>query len=373
MPDSPVIDCDIHHAWRDPAEVVEYMTPGWREFIKGPGRAGLLPISSPSSFQHPLGGNRDDTFPPGGGPPGSDYELMRQQLLDPARVSAGVLTYGEGLFVDSNPNPFLAAEIARASNEWTREQWLTRDDRLFGSILVSNQDPTRGAAEVRRLGPDPRMVQVLMSVNGLGPAFGHPVFHPIYEAAVEFGLPIAIHAAGHGGNSPSSVADGSASFYIEYHALITQMMMTHLASFIMHGVFEKFPTLRLLLVEGGVAWVPAFLWRLDTEFRNDPAETPWLTRLPSEYFREHVRLTTQPLEFPPDNEQLVTVLEMYDAKDVLLFATDYPHWDTDELDHVSARLPTQWLPQILGGNALTVYSERGLGQTVSTLLHRSTA
>lgn len=362
MFEGPIIDCDIHHTWRSPRDVVEYMSPGWQEFVEGPGPAGLLPISTPSSFQNPLGGNRNDTFPAAGGPPGSDYELLRDQLLDPLGLSGGVLTYGEGLFVDSNPNPFFAAEVARASNEWTREEWLSRDERLFGSILVSNQDPSLAATEIRRLGDDSRMVQVLMAVNGLGPAFGHPVYDPIYEAAAEYGLPVALHAAGHGGNSPRSLADASASFYIEYHTLITQSMMTHLASFISNGVFEKFPSLKLILVEGGVAWVPAFLWRFDTEFRRSHGETPWLTRLPSEIFREHVRLTTQPLELPADKGQLVEVLAMFDGADTLLFATDYPHWDTDELDHVSGRLPDEWLAGILSSNALDVYQERGLGR-----------
>ena len=354
----PIIDCDIHHTWRSPADVVKYMTAGWQEFVAGPGPAGPLPISAPSAFQNPLGGNRNDTFPSAGGPPGSDYELMGRQLLDPLGLAAGVLTYGEGLFVDTNPNPFLAAEIARASNEWTREEWLARDDRLRGSILVSNQEPALAAQEIRRLGDDERMAQVLMSVNGLGPAFGHPIYHPIYEAAVEFGLPVALHAAGHGGNSPASAAHASANFYIEYHTLIMQTMMTHATSFISHGVFDRFPTLKLVLVEGGVAWVPAFLWRFDTEFHKSSSGSSTLTRPPSEYFHDHVRLTTQPLEFPADRQHLVDVLSYFDAEHILLFATDYPHWDTDELDHVAARLPDEWLANVLFENARSLYCDR---------------
>jgi predicted TIM-barrel fold metal-dependent hydrolase len=361
----PVIDCDIHHAWASPEEVIGFMPPAWQEFVRGPGQAGLLPISTPSSYQNPLGGNRGDTFPGGGGPPGSSYELVRDQLLEPMRIEAGVLTHGEGLFVDSNPNPFFAAEIARAANEWTRETWLSRDERLFGSILVSNQDPVLAAQEIRRLGPDGRMAQVLMAVNGLGPPFGHPLFHPIYEAAAEFGLPIALHAPGHGGNSPSSTAQAQANFYVEYHALIMQTMMTHVVSFISHGVFEKFPSLRLLLVEGGVAWVPSLLWRFDTEYRRLREETPRLERLPSEYFREHVRLTSQPLELPPDPADLIETLELFGGEDMILFATDYPHWDADELDYVSTRLPEAWLPKILYGNAAEFYAVRGLARPLA--------
>jgi uncharacterized protein len=350
-----VIDCDVHHAWRRSEDLLPYMTIEWQEHIKGAGPAGLLPISAPSTFQNPQGGNRDDTFPPNGGPPGSDYETMRADLFDRVGVGAAVLTYGEGLFVDSNPNPFLAAEIARASNDWTIDQWLSKDPRLKGSILVSNQDPLLAAQEIRRLGRDRRMCQVLMAVNGLGPPFGHPVFHPIYEAASEFDLPVALHVPGHGGNSPTPTASGMVNFYFEYHVLISQTLQTHLVSFIANGVFEKYPNLKLVLVEGGVAWLPSMVWRLDADWKRLSAQTPWLKKAPSEYFRDHVFATTQPLEVSGNKHELIDMLEFLDLKDQLLFSTDYPHWDTDEVSYVATRLPSKWHDAVFYQNAMKLY------------------
>jgi len=354
MFDVPVIDCDIHHAWRSPSEVLPYMSRAWQEFVAGPGHGNLLPISAPSTFQNPQGGQRDDALLPDGSPAGSDYETLRAQHLDLVPIQRGVLTYGEGLFVDSNPNPFLASEIARASNDWTIDQWLSRDERLYGSILVSNQDPLLAAAEIRRLGNHPRMCQVLMAVNGLGPAFGDPIFEPIHAAACECNLPLAIHIPGFYGNSPAAAAHGMVSFYFEYHVLITQTMQTHLVSFISNGVFEKYPDLQLVLVEGGVAWLPALMWRLDRDWKELPRAMR-TERLPSEYLREHLHMTTQPLETAPQTEDLVATLESFDAARLLMFASDYPHWDTDQASTVSRELPKDWHESIFHNNAMTLY------------------
>jgi uncharacterized protein len=350
-----VIDCDVHHAWRRSEDVLPYMSSEWQAHVKGPGPAGLLPISAPSTFQNPQGGNRDDAIPASGGPPGSDYETLRADLFETMGVGTAVLTYGEGLFVDSNPNPFLAAEIAKASNDWTVDQWLNRDDRLKGSILVSNQNPLLAAKEIRRLGNHPQMCQVLMAVNGLGPPFGHPLFHPIYAAASEFDLPIALHVPGHGGNSPVPTAAGMVNFYFEYHVLISQTIQTHLVSFIANGVFERYPSLKLVLVEGGVAWLPSVIWRLDADWKRLSGQAPSLKKPPSEYFREHVFATTQPLEASTTKQELVEMLEFLSLKDQLLFSTDYPHWDTDQVSYVATRLPAEWHDAIFYQNAQRLY------------------
>jgi len=134
-----------------------------------------------------------------------------------------------------------------------------------------------------------------------------------------------------------------------------QPVMTQVVSLIAHGVFEKFPTLKVALVEGGVAWVPALIWRMDADFKGLRRETPWLKRLPSEYFRSHFMLTTQPLEIAPKREQLIDLLRTFDGEHTLLFATDYPHWDTDDVDYIASRLPREWLPRVCYQNALEFY------------------
>ena len=134
--------------------------------------------------------------------------------------------------------------------------------------------------------------------------FGHPVFHPIYEAADETGRPVAIHGGAGGWANPASTGGGNVNLYFEAHTLWPQAVMTHLVSFVSHGVFDKFPGLKLLLIEAGSAWLPSLLWRFDAEYKGLRREVPWLKRLPSEYVAEHVWLTTQPLEMSPRREQI---------------------------------------------------------------------
>jgi uncharacterized protein len=353
----PVIDCDIHHDWASPSELLPYLSAGWREYVTRSGAPQHIPVSPSEVHPNPGGVYRDDAFPPEGGPPGSSYELVRTQLLDPYRVERGLLTFGGGTYVAALANPYFATEVARAANDWSLETWASRDERLYSTVLVANQLPEEGAKEIRRLGGHPRVAAALLATNGIGKPFGHPLFHPIYEAAVEMDLPVAIHAAGESFASMrvSPVGSGVPSLYLEHHTLVPQGVMTHLVSMIVHGVFERFPTLRVLLIEAGVAWIPAVLWRFDMDYKGLRRETPWLRRHPSEYFYEHVRITTQPLEVAPRREQLQVLLRLVDAGEILCFSSDYPHWDTDDVTYVAQHLPEEWHARVFRENARALF------------------
>jgi uncharacterized protein len=210
-------------------------------------------------------------------------------------------------------------------------------------------------AEIERHAGDSRMVQIVMAGNGVGQPLGHPLLHPIYQAAADHDLPVAVHAFGAAGIMPPCSASGDPSYYIEYHTHGLQGMMTTFTSFVTQGVFEKFPDLKLVLLEAGAAWIPGFLWRFDNAYRRLRIETPWVRRTPSEYFHERVRLSTQPLESPADGRELIATLEAYGAEDLLLFASDYPHWDADDADYVAARLPEAWHAKVFHDNAAALY------------------
>jgi predicted TIM-barrel fold metal-dependent hydrolase len=171
---------------------------------------------------------------------------------------------------------------------------------------------------------------------------------------------------------PPSAASGESSYYFEYHSHGLQGMLTTVASFITNGVFEKFPSLKIVLIEPGVAWVPGFLWRFDNAYRRLRSETPWLRRAPSEYFLEHVLLSTQPLESPDDRRELVAALEAYGAEDILLYSSDYPHWDADDIRYVATRLPEKWHTKVFYENARRLYgwSEEDLQLTVTATAAR---
>jgi predicted TIM-barrel fold metal-dependent hydrolase len=349
-----VIDCDVHNNWSSADVLRPYLPPAFREYLERgelPGERGSFPHAH-RPWLHPEGFKRNDSVPPTGGPAGSDYAFMCEQLLDRYAVEYAVLTGEEAIEVSTLANPYYAQALASGYNDWLVENWLPLDRRLKGSLVVAPQDPEGAAKEIRRLGGHPDIVQVLVSSGSQRP-YGDPFYDPIWEACGELDLPLAAHLGGQGGVNANPTGCGPPTFFWEAHALLCETGMGHVASAIAHGVFERWPNTRLVLVECGIAWLPAILWRLDADYRALRKETPWLKRLPSEYAREHIRLTTQPLEQPRHRAALWPALEDVGADDMLLFASDYPHWDFDSPTVVA--VPQAWREKVMRGNARELY------------------
>ena len=352
-----MIDCDVHPQIGDVEELLAYVDPGQREWFRTQGPGLGLPGYS---WAHPVSWFRNDLEQEDGRPPGSIAEVVAHEALDPFDAEIAVLNADDAVTVSLMPSPYRAAALARAHNEWLRERWLDADPRFRGAIVCAAQNPQAAADEIRRVAEDERFVHVLL-VGGAERPYGEPRYLPIFEAAAECDLPIAIHSGGEGmGIAAPPGGAGAPTFYIEWHTLGSAgSVMAHLVSLVCHGVFERLPNLRVLLIEGGVAWLPGILWRLDTNWRALRAEVPWLERKPSEIVRERVRFATQPLEHTDgDDELLFEMLAAAGAPDVLCFSSDYPHWDFDEPRWTVARLPEAWRDPVLQGNAEALYGER---------------
>jgi uncharacterized protein len=186
--------------------------------------------------------------------------------------------------------------------------------------------------------------------------YGQRFYHPIYAAAVEHGLPVAIHPGSEGvGISGAPTAAGYPTTYFEWHTGLVGSYMAHLISLVTEGVFVKFPTLRFVLVEGGVSWLPPLLWRFDKNWKALRQTTPWLDRPPSRIVQEHVLLTTQPLEEPERPEDLARILEMFDAGRMLMFSSDFPHWDGDAPDFAARGIPPPIRRRVMSETARELY------------------
>jgi predicted TIM-barrel fold metal-dependent hydrolase len=349
-----VIDCDVHNTWESVNDLRPYLAPAFREWFdhgEVPGARPAFPAAH-RPWLHPEDFKRADAARSGGGNAGADHGLMCEQLLDRYLIDYAVLTGDQPIEVSTLANPYYAQALARAYNDYLLDVWLARDPRLKGSLVLAPQDPHGAAAEIRRLGGHPDIVQALVSSGSQRP-YGDPFYHPIWDACAEVGLPLAVHLGGNAGVNAPPTGCGPPTFFWEAHSLLCETGMGHLASTIAHGVFEKWPSAKLVLIECGIAWVPAVLWRLDADYRALRKETPWLKRLPSEYARDHVRMTTQPLEQPRTQDALWPSLGDIGAQDMLLFASDYPHWDFD--DPGLLRLPRQWREAIFDTNARDLY------------------
>jgi predicted TIM-barrel fold metal-dependent hydrolase len=347
-----IVDCDVHPAVNSATDLYPFLERRWQEHI------GTFGLSHRHGYQkgvaYPKGqpsAARRDAWPPEGGRPGSSLAFMQAQHLDLNGVVFGILNplkpSGQGL-----QNLELAAALTRAVNDWQVAAWTSQDARLKASVVVAYDDPTAAVAEIERRAGDTNFAQVLLLSRTSEP-LGQRRYWPIYEAAARANLPIGIHAFGYGGWPMT--AGGWPSYYIEEMTGHAQCCQAQLTSLVIEGVFERIPDLRVVLIESGFAWLPSLVWRLDKHWSRLRAETPHLRRLPSEYVREHVWLTTQPMEEPEQPRQLLDVIGWI-GEDRLLFATDYPHWDFDNpAQAIPASVPANLRHRVLVENALSVY------------------
>jgi predicted TIM-barrel fold metal-dependent hydrolase len=243
--------------------------------------------------------------------------------------------------------------LSQAVNEWQQAEWLAPEPRLRGSIVVPYEEGDLATAEIERWAGDPRFVQVILIARTREP-LGRRKYWPMYEAAAHHNLPIGIHFGGNAG-WPITGA-GWPSFYIEDHVGMPQSFQPQIISMIYEGIFDRFPGLKIVLIEGGFAWLPSLMWRLDRSWQLLREEIPHLQRRPSDYVRENFWLTTQPIEEPPQPAYFLQLLEQLDMNDRFLFATDYPHWDFDAPDRALPHmLPPELKRQILADNARAFY------------------
>jgi hypothetical protein len=143
--------------------------------------------------------------------------------------------------------------------------------------------------------------------------------------------------------------------------------MIHLTNWIVNGMPERYPKLKVIWIESGLAWVQFLMQRLDNEYMMRSSEVPLLKRKPSDYMRE-MYFTTQPMEMVDNREELEITFKKLNAETQLLYSSDYPHWDMD-LPSTIYDLPflsEQGKRNILGGNAIRLFN---LQPTLSQTKH----
>ncbi|MBD2863926.1 amidohydrolase family protein [Paenibacillus oceani] len=343
-----VIDVDVHNEQNDSA-LVPYLTEPWKSRVAAGGIGSVG-----SGYHSPVGVLRRDAVPPGGGKAGSDPDHMIKQLIERYDMEYAILT-GVIYNIAATHDADFAAAICSAYNDFLIAEWLGKSKAFKGAMAVSTLDPVLAAREIDRLAGHPDIVEVIISSAARMP-LGQRFYHPIYEAAERNGLPLALHPGAEGaGSTTAPTAAGYPSRYIEWHTCLSQTFMTHLVSMVCEGVFVKYPNLKVVLIEGGIAWLPGLMWRLDKNYKALRSQVPWLTKLPSEYIREHVFISTQPIEEPDNPQHLIDLFNMIDAENIILYASDYPHWDFDAPTEILKRLSPEAKRKIFYENARKLY------------------
>ena len=326
MPSQPVIDCDLHNVVPSVQALFPYLSEHWREYINQSAFKGAPETSYPP---HAPTSARPDSAPsgPDAGPPGSDLDLLRAQVLDVFPVEIGILNCAYA--IDSIHNPDAAAALASAVNDWQSAEWLEKEPRLRASIVVPSHFPELARREIERVAGRRGFIQVVLPVRSEAP-YGNRRYLPIFEAAAKHDLVVGLQFGGRPGNPPTGV--GWPSYYIEEYVGMSHVFHTQVLSLIVEGVFDRFPNLRMTLIEGGWTWLPSLMWRIDKDWKGLRREVPWNRQLPSDYIKQHMRLTIQPLDAAPDPRTMLQLIDQIGSDDLLLFSTDYPHWHFDSPD-----------------------------------------
>jgi predicted TIM-barrel fold metal-dependent hydrolase len=293
-----------------------------REYLPEPWKSRPIPVLGHNEYGSALAG----TLPEAVGSKASDPAVAVSELLERRGISDVILLPPTR---NMHPNTDLVSAICTATNEWLAETWLSHSDRFWGSIRINPGDPEAAVRELERWADHPRFVQVAVPTQSQHP-YGQRMFYPIWEAAARHGLPVALHSDGGAGTDFPPTIVGFVHHAIEYATLQPLNAIYHIASFIAEGVLERLPDLRIVCAEGGLDALTPIFWRFDKDYRGTREEIPWTKSTPSRYVHEQIRFCMQRVDAPPADVPLERWLELTAAGKVLMYASNFPQWDTQD-------------------------------------------
>lgn len=338
------IDCDVHPTLPGLSALMPYLDDHWRDTAIRRGFDEFNTIAYPARSPLTVRADwRDETGRGATGP-----ERLIAEALAPFGTDTAILNclYGAQVpFSDA-----IAAAFCRALNTWIAREWLDRDDRLRASIVVPMLNAERSVDEIAFWAADRRFVQVLLLVGSELP-LGRAQNWPIYAAAERHDLPIGIHAGSTYRHPVTPV--GWPSYVSEDYVNQAPAFQSQLSSLLAEGVFARFPRLTVVLMESGVSWLPAWLWRFSKFWKGLRSEIPWVADPPATIIRDRVRLTLQPFDAPA--ETVPRLLDHLGSDDMLLFSTDYPHWQFEGAQAMPPGIGAELARKIMVENPLRTY------------------
>lgn len=350
-----VIDCDVHPLVSGGiAPLFPYLDNGWKRRLEPRKRMDPYFTESPSTPPHIAGGtNRLDATPPSGGLPASDPAFVAEQLLDSYGIEIAVLLPFQPARLSRWGDSDEPITLTQAYNMYFVGHWLEADDRYRLAIVVAPHDPRAAAAEIRRQSDTRGVVAVWVPPFQFGLGFRY--YDPIYAAAQKVGLPIMFHV-GAGDDNYANVPGHASS--CERYALQPSTASRKLSNLIFEGAVSRFPELNFIFVAYGWTWVPAQLWLMDEAWKTGRQGSPWVAMPPSEHAVERIRFTSQPADHVPKSSYRRMILEAMQSERTLLFASDYPHLDSDYPGTAFMSIDRELQHRILRQSAIETFGDR---------------
>lgn len=216
-------------------------------------------------------------------------------------------------------DPDTAVALAANSNDQLAEAVRAHPDRLAGLAAVAPQDPARAAKEIERAVGSLGLKGIVVNSHTKGEYLDDQKFWEILEAAEASEAPLYIHPR----NPAPAMLEPYLSRRLEAGILgFTADVALHTIAMITAGVFDRFPRLKLVIGHGGEG-IPYMLYRIDYMQRTvrEGRGALKLDKLPSDYMKENVYITTSGMAWEPAIVFAQSILGV----DHVLYAMDYPY------------------------------------------------
>lgn len=283
---------------------------------------------------------------------------QRLQRLDLEGLDAAIIYPSLGLSWETEcEDADYAQAMCRAYNRWIVDWCSDSGGRLIPVAHLSLGDPHAAAEELERaVKAGCRGGWVVQFVMTRKP-HAHPDHDILFAKAQELDVPLGIHPS----LEPQWALPGryaleyvrKQSFFLNVTA--SDAARQALASFMQYGTFEKFPNLKLVILEVGAGWASYWLDRMDAVYDSIIGRSLPLKQRPSEYFKRNVWISAD-----PDEKSLPAMVDLLGAER-FFWASDFPHPDhtgdyINELEQLTAQMPEQARRQVLGENVRRVYN-----------------
>jgi predicted TIM-barrel fold metal-dependent hydrolase len=307
-----------------------------------------------------------DVMPYGACDPAQRVDLLDQEHLDNVVLFPTIGLMWQNLGID----PELELAYARAYNRWIADFCRDSKGRLVASAQIPLANPVGAAEELERAVADGCKGAFVGTMTHTAHLHGHPHFDVVWAKAQELDVPLGIHpgvtAATEGVDTGDDVDDTTkpddmiGECYVRAIAAGNWVRPAFL-SFFDHGTFDRFPKLKLGVLESQAGWIASLLDRLDQAHETVSGSVLFgrapLKEKPSYYFKRNCFISTDP------SENSAALIMDYVGSHCFQWASDYPH-----LDH-----PASWVTDLkrLVEPLSADTRNRLLGQNVKDLYHLS--
>lgn len=352
-----IVDCDIHHdetaSFRDIVGHIDSTVE--RQLARSGTNEGRRPLIPRNISYEDLGGRmqRFAARKLEKGPDNVHRDItLTRRTMESMGSDYAVLYPTTAMRLAVQPKRDWEYWLTLAYNRWIANDLLAQEPRIKGMLYLPLHHHQECLEMIEQLGTKPGVAGCVVSSPRYERVYSKGMIK-ILSAMEERGLVLAFHGMANWGEP--SLAPMNRWGAVQALG-VPHSNMVHLTNWITNGMPERFPKLKVLWLESGVAWANYLMQRLDAMYMARTSEAPLLKEKPSHYMKR-MFYCSQPLERPEDPAALEVAFRAIDAETQLVWGSNFPGHDFDvpatiwDLPFLDAKAKAG----ILGGNAMQLF------------------